>query len=303
MRNKPNDSIAREGLKHMLKRIPPHWILLAPGLFIFILVFVLPLGRLFVFSFYRTTTSGAMESAVVWDQYVRFFTDPFYIQMLWRSVLIGLLVSGICLILGYCLAYGVSRANSRHRFMLLMLIALPLLTSAVIRNFGWIIILGRKGILNEMLLKFGFIQEPLSLLYTSTGVVIALVHVMLPYMVLVLYSVLEGMDRNLENAAANLGASKVKVFWFVTLPMSLSGIVAGTLLVFSVTLSFFVTPSLIGGAKVKMMATEIYNQTINLLNWPYASAMGVILLVTMLAVTSLYKRLLTRNRSGGANLI
>lgn len=287
----------------MLKRIPPYWILLAPGLFIFLLVFVLPLGRLFVLSFYRTTPSGGMESAVVWDQYARFFTDPFYLQMLWRSVSIGLIVSGICLILGYCLAYSVSRANPKNRFLLLMLIALPLLTSAVIRNFGWIIILGRKGILNELLLKLGIIQEPLSLLYTSTGVVIALVHVMLPYMVLVLYSVLEGMDLNLEHAAANLGASKWKVFWFVTLPMSMPGIIAGTLLVFSIALSFFVTPSLIGGAKVKIMATEIYNQTINLLNWPYASAMGIIMLVTMFIVTSLYRRVLSRSKSEGAKWI
>lgn len=286
----------------MLKRIPPYWILLAPGLLIFLLVFILPLGRLFILSFYRTTPSGEMQAAFVLDQYIKFFTDPFYLQMLWRSVYIGVMVSAICLVLGYCLAYGVSKAHPKHRFLLLMLIALPLLTSAVIRNFGWIIILGRKGILNELLLKFHLIQEPLSLLYTPTGVVIALVHVMLPYMVLVLYSVLDGMDENLENAAANLGASRMKVFWFVTLPLSLRGIVAGTLLVFSITLSFFVTPSLIGGAKVKLMATEIYSQTIDLLNWPYASAMGVIMLLTMLVVTNLYKRVINRGKEG-ANLI
>ncbi|AIQ16043.1 MULTISPECIES: ABC transporter permease [unclassified Paenibacillus] len=283
----------------MLKRIPPYWILLAPGLIIFLLVFVLPLARLLMLSFYQTDSSGAMEAAFVWQQYGRFFTDPFYLQMLWRSVYIGVAVSFICLILGYCLAYGVSRAQPKHRFLLLILIALPLLTSAVIRNFGWIIILGRKGILNQFLLGIGLIQEPLELLYTPAGVIIALVHVMLPYMVLVLYSVLEGMDRNLESAAANLGASKTKVFWFVTLPLSKQGIIAGTLLVFSITLSFFVTPSLIGGAKVKLMATEIYNQTINLLNWPYASAMGVILLLTMLGVTSLYRRMLSGRKPGG----
>jgi putative spermidine/putrescine transport system permease protein len=154
-----------------------------------------------------------------------------------------------------------------------------------------------------MLLGSGLIKEPLSLLYTPTGVVIALVHVMLPYMVLVLYSVLEGMDRNLEKAAANLGASKVKVFWFVTLPLSMPGIIAGTLLVFSITLSFFVTPSLIGGPKVQLMATEIYNQTINLLNWPYASALAVILLATVLLVTSLYNRALSSSKTEGARLI
>lgn len=196
------------------------------------LMFVLPLGRLFVLSFYRTTSSGGMESAFVWDQYIKFLTDPFYLKILWRTLLIGAAVSLICLILGYCLAYGVSRSAPRRKPLLLIMIALPLLTSAVIRNFGWIIILGRKGILNNLLLESGLIKEPLSLMYTSTGVIIALVHVMLPYMVLVLYSVLEGMDRNLEKAAANLGASKWKVFWFVSVPLSMPGILAGTLLVF-----------------------------------------------------------------------
>ncbi|BCG61641.1 ABC transporter permease [Paenibacillus sp. URB8-2] len=287
----------------MLKRLPAYWILLTPGLLIFLLMFVLPLGRLFVLSFYRTTSSGGMESAFVWDQYIKFLTDPFYLKILWRTLLIGAAVSLICLILGYCLAYGVSRSAPRRKPLLLIMIALPLLTSAVIRNFGWIIILGRKGILNNLLLESGLIKEPLSLMYTSTGVIIALVHVMLPYMVLVLYSVLEGMDRNLEKAAANLGASKWKVFWFVSVPLSMPGILAGTLLVFSITLSFFITPSLIGGSKVKLMATEIYDQTINLLNWPYASALGVILLVTVLIVTNLYNRALSRNKSERANLI
>lgn len=270
---------------------------------IFLVFFIVPVGRLALLSFYRTTPSGGMETAFVWDNYKKFFTDPFYLNILWRTLMVGLVVSVICLVLGYCLAYGVSRAHPKRKLPLLMLIALPLLTSAVIRNFGWIIILSRKGLLNQMLQGIGLIKEPLTLLYTTTGVVIALVHVMLPYMVLVLYSVLEGMDRNLEKAASNLGASKWKVFWFVTLPLSMPGILAGTLLVFSITLSFFVTPSLVGGPKVQLMATEIYNQTINLLNWPYASALAVILLAAVLVVTNLYNRALSRSNSEGAGFI
>ncbi|AJY75347.1 ABC transporter permease [Paenibacillus beijingensis] len=287
----------------MIKRIPPYWILLAPGMLIFILVFVIPVGRLGLHSFHENSSDGEAGQAFVWDHYVKFFTDPYYLQILGRTLVIALTVSVICLIMGYCLAYGASRAKENRKMILLMLVALPLLTSATIRNFGWIIILGRKGLLNELLLGIGIIQKPLSLLYTPTGVVIALVHVLLPYMVLVLYSVLEGIDRNLESAAANLGASKPKVFVLVTLPLSMPGIIAGTLLVFSITLSFFVTPSLIGGPKVQLMATEIYNQMINLLNWPYASALSVILLVTVLIVTSLYNRSLSRSKTGGATLI
>jgi len=284
----------------MLKRIPANWILLAPGIVILLLAFVFPLGRLFIYSFYKTTSSGAIEPALVLDQYIKFFTDTYYLEMLWRSVYVGVIVSAICLVLGYFLAYGIARTKPKYRIPLLMLIALPLLTSAVIRNFGWIIILSRKGILNEILLKLNIIHQPMELMYTVSGVIIALVHVMLPYMVLVLYAVIDGMDLNLEKAASNLGANKFKVWWYVTLPISKPGIVAGTLLVFSITLSYFITPSLVGGSQVKLMATEIEDQTIQLLNWPFASAMGVILLITMLIVTSLYKKAL-QSKYEGAN--
>lgn len=287
----------------MLRRLPVQWILMAPGLLILIFFFLLPVGQLLLFSFFHTTPDGMMEKTFVLEQYIAFFKDPHYLRILWRTLVIGFAVSVICLILGYCLAYGVARANPKKKNFLLLLIALPLLTSAVIRNFGWIVILGRKGLINQVLMNIGLIHKPIDLLYTSTGVVIAMVHVLLPFMVLVLYSVLDGMDRNLESAAANLGSSPSKVFWFVTLPLSLPGIVAGTLLVFSISISFYITPALIGGPRVQVMATEIYNQTIHLMNWPFASALAVILLVTVFIVTSLYNRALSRSSSQGAGII
>ncbi|MGE5701322.1 MAG: ABC transporter permease [Clostridia bacterium] len=281
----------------MSRRLPPHWMLMAPGLFIFAFFFILPVGQLLIISFFHSPPGEAMQPAFVFDNYLRFLTDPHYLQILGRTLGIGAITSLISLVLGYCLAYGVSRANPARKYMLLLLIALPLLTSAVIRNFGWMVILGRNGIINKTLINIGIIDKPLELLYTSTGVVIALVHVLLPFMVLVLYSVLEGMDRNLESAAANLGASPTKAFWLVTFPLSLPGVIAGTLLVFSISISFYITPALIGGPKVQLMATEIYNQTIHLMNWPYASAIAVILLITVFIVTSLYNRAMSRSSS------
>ncbi|MBD2865309.1 MULTISPECIES: ABC transporter permease [Paenibacillus] len=287
----------------MLRRLPPQWILMAPGALIMLFFFILPVGQLLLFSFFRSTPDGMMEKAFVFDQYMTFFKDPHYLKILGRTLVLGITISFISLILGYCLAYGVARSNPKRKYLLLLLIALPLLTSAVIRNFGWIVILGRKGLLNQLFLNIGLIDKPLDLLYTSTGVVIAMVHVLLPFMVLVLYSVLEGMDRNLESAAANMGASPAKVFWFVTLPLSLPGIVAGTLLVFSISISFYITPALIGGPRVQVMATEIYNQTIHSMNWPYASALAVILLVTVFVITNLYNRALRRSTSQGAGIL
>lgn len=287
----------------MPRRLPANWILMIPGLFIFIFFFLVPVGQLLLISFYSIADGEVMKPAFVFDQYVKFFTDSHYLLILGRTLGIGIIVSMICLVFGYCLAYGIARSNPKNRYFYLLIIALPLLTSAVIRNFGWIVILGRKGILNTTLLNMGLINQPIELLYTVTGVIIALVHVLLPFMVLVLYSVLVGMDLNVESAAASLGASPAKVFWYVTLPLSMPGIIAGTLLVFSICVSFYITPALIGGAKVQLMATEIYDLITNQSNWPFASALSVIVLVVVLFITKFYNRALSKSTSQGAGLL
>lgn len=249
-------------------------------------------------SFFKSQPGTSMEPAFVMENYLRFLTDPHYMKILGKTLWIGLLTSLLSLVMGYSLAYGIARSAPKYKNFLLLLVILPLLTSAVVRNFGWMVIMGRKGLINETLLTLGIIQEPLELLYTSTGVVIAMTHVLLPFMVLVLYSVLEGMDRNIEQAAENLGASPFKVFGLVTLPLSVPGILAGTLLVFSISISFYITPALIGGPRVQVMATEVYNQTINLMNWPFSSAIAVILLVVVLVIISFYNRAMKKVSQG-----
>lgn len=231
-----------------------------------------------------------MEASFTLENYVRFLSDSHYLKILWRTIWIGFLTSLVCLVMGYSIAYGIARSNPKYQNLLLLLVVLPLLTSAVVRNFGWMVIMGKNGFINETLLAIGIIQEPIDILYTSFGVIIAMTHVLLPFMVLTLYSVLDGLDLNVEHAAESLGASPLKVFGLVTLPLSLPGILAGTLLVFSISISFYITPALIGGPRFQVMATEVYNQTINLLNWPYSSAIAVILLVTVLIIISLYNR-------------
>ncbi|MGM8213638.1 ABC transporter permease [Virgibacillus sp. W0430] len=285
----------------MKKRISPQWILLIPGLIVMLFFFIVPIGQLFVISFFKANSGAGMEPAFILENYIRFLSDTHYLKILWRTLWIGFLTSVLCLIMGYSVSYGIARAKPKYQNFLLLLVILPLLTSAVVRNFGWMVIMGKKGLINEVLVALQIVSEPIEILYTPLGVIIAMTHVLLPFMVLILYPVLAGMDLNIEHASENLGASPFKTFWLVTFPLSMPGIFAGTLLVFSIAISFYITPALIGGPKVPVMATEIYNQTINLLNWPYASAIAVILLIAVLLIISIYNKTVNKlsNQGGG----
>lgn len=286
----------------MKNKLSPHWILLIPGLLIMLFFFIVPLGQIFIISFFTSSKDAGISTAFSLENYVRFLSDSHYIKILWRTLWIGFITSVVCLVMGYSVSYGIARAKEKYQNILLLLVILPLLTSAVVRNFGWMVIMGKKGLINEMLLALHIISEPIEILYTPLGVVIAMTHVLLPFMVLILYPVLSALDVNMEHASENLGASPLKTFWLVTLPLSMPGIFAGTLLVFSIAISFYITPALIGGPKVPVMATEIYNQTINLLNWPYASAIAVILLIAVLMIISIYNKALQKLSSQGGGL-
>lgn len=281
----------------MKLKLSPHWILLIPGLAMMLFFFIVPLGQIFIISFFESQTDGVFT----FENYSRFLSDSHYLKILWRTIWIGFVTALVCLFLGYSLSYGIARAKEKYQNFLLLLVILPLLTSAVVRNFGWMVIMGKKGLINETLLSLHIISSPIEILYTPLGVIIAMTHVLLPFMVLVLYPILSSADLNIEHASENLGASPFKTFWLVTIPLSLPGIFAGTLLVFSIAISFYITPALIGGPKVPVMATEIYNQTINLLNWPYASSIAVILLIAVLIIISVYNKALSKvsNQGGG----
>lgn len=286
----------------MLKRLSPQWILLFPGLVIMIFFFIIPLGQIFIISFFETYSKVEVETSFTLQNYIKFLSDSHYLGILWRTIWIGFVTSIVSLIMGYSLAYGIARAKPKYQGFLILLVILPLLTSAVVRNFGWMVVMGKNGLINKTLLALNIVSEPVEILYTPLGVVIAMTHVLLPFMVLILYPVLSNLDLNIEHASENLGASPIKTFFLVTLPLSLPGIFAGTLLVFSIAISFYITPALIGGPKVPVMATEIYNQTINLLNWPYASSIAVILLVAVLIVIGIYGRVMKKISAEGGGI-
>jgi putative spermidine/putrescine transport system permease protein len=233
--------------------------------------------------------AGGRGILPTWEltHYKAFLTDGFFLHILVRSLLMSLYVTLWCLLLGFPFAYALSRVRGWKRAVLYFVVLAPLLTSAVVRTFGWMILLSNNGFINKTLMNIGLIEMPIPMMYRMTGIVIALVQVLLPFMILALDAALLNIDRQLYDAARNLGAGAARIFFQVTLPLALPGIVSGSILVFTLAISAFVTPALIGGPRIPVMATLIYQQGIALLNWPFGGAISFVLLVVLLLILGL----------------
>jgi putative spermidine/putrescine transport system permease protein len=276
------------------------WLLLAPTLVLFMAVFAVPLLILFMSSFERldTTTFAVVERFTLFN-YRKFLFDEFYITVLLVTLKVSLLVTLIALIAGYPLAMYLTKASSRERSLLMLLIISPLLVSVVIRTFGWVIVLGPKGVINWALLELGLLSVPLKLMYTETAVVIGLTHIYYPFMVLAIYTALRNIDPAVIRAAQSLGAGPARTFWQITLPLSVPGVVAGSLIVFALSVSSFVTPSLLGGPWVKVAAYLAWEQNVTVLDWPFAAAISVILLLLTALIMVISNRLVERTWFAG----
>lgn len=256
-------------------------LLFAPCVVIYLALFIWPQVSLLGTS----VLDGGQLSA---GNYARFFGDSYNWLLLGRTLWLGLSVTLITLVLGVPVAYVLARMQSRWAGILLIVTTFPLLVSAVVRSFGWMVLFLRNGVVSTMLVALGLSDGPVQLMYTLTGVTIALAQVLLPLMVLTLHGVFRSIDRDLEYAAMSLGAAPALALWLVTLRLARGGIVAGSLLVFSLAISAFATPSLVGSARANVMATAIYEQTIELLDWPFAATLASILLVVVLAISLAY---------------
>lgn len=222
------------------------------------------------------------------SSYIGFFSDPFSRAVLFRTVRLALLTTVAALVVSYPIALYLADPERRGRGLVTFVVLAPLLVSAVVRAYGWIIILGPNGLLSDLLLKLHLTSKPTYLLFSESAIVIAVTHVYLPFMVLAIAGSLQQIDPALGRAARNLGASSWRAFIRVTLPLSAPGITAGSLIVFCLSASAFVTPTLLGGSRVPMMAYLVYNQGILLLDWHMASAIALILLAVTAGVTLLY---------------
>jgi len=279
-------------------------LLFLPGSVVLGLALLAPLAILLRYSVSAETQSALAGLSA--RHFVKFFTDGFYLGVFWNSVSIALTVTAVTLLVGYPLAFSIARSRWRYRGLLLAIVMTPLLTNVVVRSIGWITVLGDHGYVNETLLALGLLQEPIVFIGTRTAVVVALAHLWLPYMVLPIMNAVDALDPSLEEAAENLGADGVQRFLRLVLPMTLPGVVAGSTLVFILSLGAFVTPVVLGQMRVWVLPTLIYQQ-VRLVNWPFAAAMGLILLVSTLIVVHFSTRLLIdaagRPRLGLASVV
>ena len=250
-----------------------------PLLFVFSF-FLYPLLRLFITSFHGGDFSG----------YERALTDSLYAGVLLDTLRLALIVTAICFVLAYPVAYLLSNASRLWAAIGFGCLLLPFWTSVLVRTYAWMILLGREGIVNRALLDLRLITEPLPLLYNETGVVIGMVHVLLPYMVLPVYGAVRRLDPAVVAAAEGLGASSWRIFWRIYLPLTLNGIFAGAVIVFVLSLGFFITPALLGGGRVIMIAVLIEQEVRQTLNWPFAAALSAVLLAATFAVYALAQR-------------
>jgi len=274
--------------------------LVLPALLFLLGLFVLPLVLLAAIGVFpvRGTT-------IVWERpdlapYLRYVTDPFYLRVTVRTLGMAAAVTLTCLALGFPYAYAFTRVRPAWKTLLLLVVVSPILTGTVVRSYGWLVILGRRGLLNDLLLSAGVIGAPLRLLFTMQGVVIALTQVMLPFMVLPVISVLARQNPSLYDAAVGLGASRAQAVRHVILPLSLPGILAGSALVFVLAFASFTTPALVGGGNFIILPTLIYQQTQQSLDWGVLSAISFVLLGTSLLVVWGYSALVRRLGLGWA---
>ncbi|MEW9105042.1 ABC transporter permease [Paenibacillus sp. S-12] len=267
-------------------------LLLVPSLIVILGVFVLPMLYMFVISIREDGGAGAYTLA----QYRLFIQDSYYLEVLWRTIKLSLYTVIVCLLLGYPVAMYMAQATPKMRGFITFLIISPHLISVVIRNFGWVVILGDDGFINNSLISLGVIEKPLRLLYNELGVVIGLADSLIVYMVLAVATSLYAVDASLYKAAGILGASRSRMFFSVTLPLSMPGIFAGTTLVFSLAMSAFVTPALMGGTSVKVMPVIAYEKMMAAYDWSLGAALAFLLLGSTLGLVALFTRMVETKR-------
>ena len=257
--------------------------LCAPALLLIGIVALAPIGWLSGLSFVG-------KDGLTFANYTRLL-HPSYQLTLMSTFQLAFVVTAICLALGYPLAYLTAQMRPRMASLVMLCVLFPFWTSLLVRTYAWLVILQRKGIVNTWLENLGLIDEPLRLVYNFTGTTIGMVHVMLPFMVLPLYAAMKSISPDYLQAAASLGAPPVKAFWQVFVPQSIPGVIAGLIVVFVLSLGFYVTPALLGGGKVMMWSMQVERAMEVYADWGAASALGVVLLVMTIGVLWLISRL------------
>lgn len=259
------------------------YVLLLPGVVFLTLFLVIPIVMTIASTFFQ-------EGSFTVQGYLTFLTDPYNLKIVWTTLRVSFVTTIVCILLGFPASYYISKLGPRKKGILLALAIFPLLTSSVVRSFSWMIILGKKGLLNSSLLSIGLIEKPLEILYTPTAMMIGMIHLFLPLIIITLVGVMENIDPDLLKAAESLGASKFTAFRQVILPLSMPGLIIGSILVFVGSLTAYTTPALLGG-KQGVISTFLYQNAITLNDWHMASVIATIMIVITFVVIGLMNKM------------
>ena len=269
-----NPSDARTGLTLAL-----------PALMLFTGVVVIPLAMTVLLSFHDWGQYKGIEPVFILKNWIEIVSDPYYAEMFWRTFRVAVLATLITAVFGVPEAYILNRMQGPWKGLFLLIIIGPLLISVVARTLGWALLFGgNNGLVNKLLMTSGLIASPLRFMFTETGMVIALAHAMMPFMVLAVWSALQRLDPQVENAALSLGAGSFTVIRRIVLPQIMPGVLSGAIIVFSLSASAFATPAIIGGRRLKVAATLAYDEFLNTLNWPLGAAVAVLLLIALVLI-------------------
>ncbi|GAA4719825.1 ABC transporter permease [Brevibacillus fulvus] len=267
------------------------YMLLLPGMLFLLLFMIVPILLTIGSTFFQ---QGSFTLA----GYLHFLTDSYFLKILWTTLRVSLVTTLVCILIGFPAAYYLSKLGPRKKGILLALAIFPLLTSSVVRSFSWMVILGKKGLINTLLVAIGLTDEPLDILYTPTAMMIGLVHLFLPLIIITLVGVMENIDPDLLKAAESLGASRFTAFRKVILPLSVPGLIIGSILVFVGSLTAYTTPALLGG-KQRVISTFLYQNAMTLNDWYYASVVATIMIaITFIVIGVMNKLAMKLNPKG-----
>ena len=264
--------------------------LLSPTLLWLALFFVAPLLVVLVVSFSKRSLLGVVAYDFNLDNYRRVFSDVIYLRILWRSTWLALVTTGLCLLVGYPFAFLIARQTPARQRLLIFLVMVPFWTNFLVRTYALIFVVRDTGFINNILLGLNIIDQPLKIMFTQGGVLLGMLYGYLPFAVLPLYASIEQLDFNYVQAAQDLGANSLKVFWRIVLPLTMPGVVAASIITFIPTLGAYVTPDLMGGGNTFLVGNLLQQQFMTVRDWPFGSALGFILMLMVLASTLFYFR-------------
>lgn len=270
------------------------FLLTGPALLVFLGLVIIPLGMTVLLSFYNWGQYKGIVPEFTLKNWIEVFSDSYFLEIFLRTFRIAILVTLASILIGVPEAYILNRMSPAWRSAFLLVIIGPLLVSVVARTLGWALLLGSTGLVNQGLIALGLIKTPLEFMFTETGVVIALIHVLIPFMILAVWASLQRLDPQIENAALSLGAGRITIWRRVILPQIVPGILSGSIIVFALAASAFASPAIIGGRRLKVAATLAYDEFLNTLNWPLGAAVATLLLVALVLITVGSNRLVER---------